>query len=304
MLDFYKKTLGYSNMPNFLLKYLSCPKIMRLKKIGYFCGMDYASKNIYNFKEYISRYDHSLTVALLVYKLTKNKLYTIAAFLHDISTPCFSHVIDYMNQDYEKQESTEMYTEDIILSDKDLLKCLEIDNISISKVANFKNYSIVDNNRPHLCADRLDGIILTSIGWLKNITKEDIVEIINDLCITENNEGFNEIAFKNNNVAHKVLDFNQEIDYMCHTSFDNYMMELLAKITKLAIDKNYIDYSSLYELTEDELFNILDRIDDLEIKNLLLQFRTIKLKDIPIITLLSVKKRELNPLVMGNAKKK
>ena len=112
MYKYYKKLL--TDTPDFLKKYLKCKSLKRLIKVGYFCGMDYASKDIYDFSEYISRFDHSLTVALLVYKLTKNKVYTLMGLFHDVGTPVFSHVIDYMNQDYEEQESTEKYTENII----------------------------------------------------------------------------------------------------------------------------------------------------------------------------------------------
>ena len=136
--------------------------------------MDYASKDIYNFSEYISRYDHSLTVSLLVYKLTKNKIATLAGLFHDIAIPCFSHVIDYMNKDYEKQESTEEYTEHILRSDEYLKRCLKEDNIQIDDIINFKKYTIVDNERPKVCADRIDGVILTGMGWTKNIKKPDI----------------------------------------------------------------------------------------------------------------------------------
>lgn len=62
-------------------------------------------------KENITRYDHSLTFALLTWKCTKDKKATLAGMFHDIATPCFSHVIDYMNKDYENQESTEENTE-------------------------------------------------------------------------------------------------------------------------------------------------------------------------------------------------
>ena len=71
-LEYYLEQLEYRNLPDFLIKYLETPSLLRLKKVGYFCGMDYASKDIYDFTEYISRYNHSLTVSLLVYKLTKN----------------------------------------------------------------------------------------------------------------------------------------------------------------------------------------------------------------------------------------
>ena len=87
--------------------------LTRLKKVGYFCGMDYASEHIYLFEYKISRYEHSLTTALLTWKFTKSKKQTIAALFHDVSTPCFSHVIDYMNKDYENQESTEEKTESV-----------------------------------------------------------------------------------------------------------------------------------------------------------------------------------------------
>ena len=111
----YINMLG--DIPSFLNKYLDLKILKRLKKVGYFCGMDYGSKHIYDFGYKISRYDHSLTTALITWKFTKDKRQTLLALFHDVSTPCFSHVIDYMNEDYEKQESTEEYTEEIIKKD-------------------------------------------------------------------------------------------------------------------------------------------------------------------------------------------
>ena len=165
MYEFYKKLLTINGLPEFLIKYLDCPSLVRLKKIGYFCGMDYASKDIYDFGEYISRYDHSFNVALITWNYTKDKRATLAALFHDVATPCFAHVIDYMNKDYANQESTEEYTERIVMGDNYLLECLKEDNILVDEIVNFKRYPIVDNNRPKLCADRLDGVILTGLFW-------------------------------------------------------------------------------------------------------------------------------------------
>ena len=297
LLDYYLNLLDYNNIPDFLIPYLNVPSLNRLKNIGYFCGMDYASKSIYDFKEYITRYDHSLTVSLLTYKLTKDKKATLAALFHDIATPCFSHVIDYMNKDYENQESTEEYTEYIIKSDEKLLYLLNKDNIDVEDIINFKNYTIVDNNRPKLCADRLDGIILTAIGWTKNITKEDIYNILNNLTIYINEDNEKEIGITDYNIANKILDISTSIDIICHSNEDNYMMELLAKITKLAILKKYIKYENLYILNEKQLFEILKYTNDQEISNLLYIFKNINIKDIPIVKIDNVKKRNLNPLV-------
>ena len=296
-LEHYLNLLDYQNIPPFLYKYLKAPSLNRLKGIGYFCGMDYASKDIYQFREYITRFDHSLTVALLTYKLTHDKKATVAGLFHDIATPCFSHVIDYMNHDYENQESTEMYTERIIYNDAYLLSCLKEDNIPVSDIINFKQYPVVDNNRPKLCADRLDGVILTGIGWTKNLTLDDITNILNDVCLLKDENGNDEIGFRSYDIAKKVVETSEEIDIFCHSKEDNYMMELLAAITKYAINKGYISYDELYILIEDDLFNKLDSINDSYLIELLNKFRHIKEEEIIEIDLPKVKIRDLNPLV-------
>ena len=294
LLSFYLENLDYNNMPTFLVKYLNVPCLIRLKHIGYFCGMDYASKEIYNFKEHITRFDHSLTVALLTWKCTKDKKATLAGLFHDVATPCFSHVIDYMNKDYATQESTEEYTEQILKKDMYLAECLAYDDISIEDIIDFKKYSIVDNERPKMCADRLDGVILTGISWTKNINHKDIKNIVNDIEIYNN-----EIGFKTTSIASKVLEVNNSIDIYCHSKEDNYMMELLANITKYCIDNNYITYEELYTLGEADLISKLKNIDDDNLTTYFYRFENIGYNEIPQIDIPNVKIRELNPLVQG-----
>ncbi len=296
-LEYYLKQLDYENKPQFLDKYLKSPSLLRLKKVGYFCGMDYASKSVYDFSEYISRYDHSLTVALLTYKLTKDKVQTLSALFHDIATPCFSHVIDYMNKDYTNQESTEEYTERIIKEDVYLLECLKEDNIDIEDIIDFKKYPVVDNKRPKVCTDRIDGVILTGACWTKNITLDDIYNIVNDMCLVINEDNEQEIGFTNKDTVVKIINISKSIDVYCHSNEDNYMMNLLADITKKAIDNKYIKYDDLYKLTEEEILEIFNSKKDLdELMNL---FYNIKLNDIPNIELPDVKIRDLNPLLNG-----
>lgn len=299
MLKYYLELLGYSDMPDFIIKYLSCPSLIRLKDVGYFCGMDYASKDIYDFREYISRYDHSLTVALIVYKLTHDKKATIAGLFHDIATPCFSHVIDYMNKDHEKQETTEEYTDFVIENDIWLCHCLEEDGIYLGDIVDFKKYSIVDNDKPKACADRIDGVVLTGIGWTKNISKNDIKNIVMAMRMFKNENEELEIGFNSLEVAKLVLKVSESIDSYCHSKEDFYMMELLAKITKYAIDMNIICYDDLYKLNEKELFNILEESSDLYLKELIMEFKTKKKEDIEDVKVSNVKIRDLNLLVNG-----
>lgn len=298
-LDYYMNLLSYNEIPRFLIKYLKCPSLLRLKKIGYFCGMDYASKDIYDFREYISRYDHSINVALITYKLTKNKKATIAALFHDVATPCFSHVIDYMNKDYANQESTEEYTGRIIRNDKVLRKCLKKDKIEVDSIIDFKRYTVVDNKRPKVCADRIDGVILTAIGWTKNIELSDIYIIVNDLCLLKNEFGEDEISFKNKEIALNVLKISESIDVICHSDEDNYMMQLLADITKESIENKLFTYDDLYLKNEEEIYNIIDNNGNNNIRKLYYIFKNIKKEEVPKIELPFIKIRDLNPLVLG-----
>ena len=297
LLNYYLEKLDVKNMPEFLVKYLSVPSLQRLKKVSYFCGMDYASKDIYDFSEYISRFDHSLTVALMTYKLTKNKEATLAGLFHDVSTPCFSHVIDYMNGDFYNQESTEEYTELIIRNDKVLSDLLNKDGIEINDIINFKKYSVVDNDRPKMCVDRLDGVILTGLGWTKDITKNDIDLIVDDMCLYKNEYNELEVGFKSFDVAKRVYDVSLNINDYCHTKEDNYMMQLLATITKCAISKGYFSYNDLYIYNEEYLFNILNNINDLEIKEMVDIFLNIKKRDIPNNHEVKTKIRDVNPII-------
>lgn len=283
-------------IPRFLNKYLEVPSLVRLKNIGYFCGMDYASKEVYDFRELITRYDHSLTVALLTWRFTHDKKATIAGLFHDVATPCFAHVIDYMNKDYANQESTEEYTEEIIKNDKELRRCLRIDKLKYSDICDFKEFSIVDNKRPKLCADRYDGLILTGYNWTKSIELSDILEFTDNLCLHMNEDNILELGFKDRNICSRVLKVSDEIDLICHSNEDNYMMELLADITRITISKNIIEYKDLYYLTEVELFDKIRNSDDDELLKLLDKFYNIKASEIPDTIMIDVKKRDLNPL--------
>ncbi len=299
MYNYYITLLGYPNIPEFLNKYLTLPSLNRLKDVGYFCGMDYASSNIYNFKEYISRYMHSLSTSLLVYYLTKDKRYTLQALFHDISTPVFSHVIDYMNKDYIYQETTEEFTELILKSDKKLLEYLELDKIPLDNLVNFKFSTIVDSPRPKMCADRLDGIILNGSYWTKTLNKKDIFNIIKSTELYINEESIPEIGFNNITAYNKVVETNDLTNIEMHSNYDNYMMELLANITRHLINKEYIKYEDLYFLTENKIFELINNIEDKEIKEYIFLFKNIKKEEISLVKQEEIKERKLKPLLNG-----
>ena len=112
-----------------------------------------------------------------------------------------------------------------------------------------------------------------------------------------------EIGFTSKEIVELVLKTNETIDLFCHSNEDNYMMELLASITKDAIEKKYITYHDLYKKNEKELMDILEHSKDKELNEKLNLFKQIKKEDIPQINLVNVKRRKLNPLVNGKREK-
>ena len=128
--------------------------MQRLKDISIAPGTDYTK--LCNNRMFYSRLEHSVGVSLIVWNFTKDKKQALAGLFHDIANPAFSHCIDFLHGDYEKQESTEELTTDIIKSSKYIMSRLKRDNILLEEVDDYKIYPIADNDTPQLSADRLE----------------------------------------------------------------------------------------------------------------------------------------------------
>lgn len=77
------------------------------------------------------------------------------------------------------------------------------------------------------------------------------------------------------------------------------MMELLAEITRSAINNKIITYEDLYLFNEEEMMQKLKECNNKIIKESIKKFETITKEEIPDIKLQNVKIRKLNPIVNG-----
>ena len=293
----YQSHLG--NIPEFLKPYLELDILVRLKDISLLCGMDYASPHAYSFAFYVSRFDHSLNVALITWKLTHDKKATLAALFHDISTPVFSHVIDYMNGDLVNQESTEEKTEEVLRSSDKLQELLTNDNLTIEDVCDFKKYSIVDLDRPCMCADRLDNIITVGMAWAQKLTLKDALNILSATTKSINEDGLEEISFNDINIAEYIKHINDIINDLTHTNEDTYMMLLLASIIKRCIELDILKYDELFLMGEHDAIEIIEsnKHIDKELEELWNLFKTIE--NFPLIEQPPIRNKIVNPLVLN-----
>lgn len=252
----YFKILS-SDIPDFLLDYINTPEMQKQANISVTCGTCYSK--LFNCKFWYSSLDHSVAVALIVWNFTKDKKQTISALLHDIATPIFKHCIDYMNGDYETQESTEDLTTKIISESKEIMSLLNRDNIKLEEVCDYHIYPIADNDTPKLAADRLEYTFSNGLGVrIEFWNLDEVKEIYENIEVQTNENGVPELGFKNLKIAEKFVHTMSKLSSSYINSETKYTMELLAIIMKKMSERNLITVKDLYTLSEKEVIEKIE----------------------------------------------
>ncbi|MFV0250015.1 MAG: hypothetical protein ACK5HP_03155 [Bacilli bacterium] len=254
----YFKLLS-TNYPNFIDKYIDTKEMQRLNGIGQFCGCDYTK--LHSCKYWYSRLDHSIACALMTWHFTKNKEQTLGALFHDLGTPAFSHCIDYLLNDFINQESSERSIKEVILSSKELMNYLNEDNIDIDSVADISKYTIVENKKPKICVDRLEGVIGTGLVWCHFWEISNIKEIYDNITILINEENEQEIGFNNVDIANKFFEGVFKYSMVLQQNEDKLTMQFIADTLKQLIDSNIIKLDMLYNLSEQQVIEIIKSND-------------------------------------------
>ena len=299
----YFKILS-SEFPKWLLEYINTPEMLRLDGVGVSCGTLYTK--VYNDKYYFSTLTHSIGVALIIWNFTHDKKQTIAGLLHDIATPVFKHCIDFMQGDSEKQESTEEKTEEIIKNSKKIMELLNRDKIKLEEIVDYHIYPIADNDTPKLSSDRLEYTFSNGLCQIRVFELESIKKYYNNLTILKNEDGIEEIGFKDKKVCEDYIhDISRLWTRWCEDE-DRTCMQFIADIVKSMNIKGYIKIDDLYNFSEKETLELIRNCEDDYIRQAFNKFEvatreSVYKSDVPNndIYCISVKgkKRYVNPLV-------
>ncbi|MCI8654450.1 MAG: hypothetical protein HFJ48_01030 [Clostridia bacterium] len=299
----YLKILS-PEFPEWLLEYIYTPEMLRLDGIGMSCGTLYTK--VYNDKYFYSSLTHSVAVALIIWNFTRDKKQTIAGLFHDIATPTFKHCIDFMNGDSEHQESTKERTEQIIRNSKEIMKLLTRDNIRLEEVYDYHIYPIADNDTPKLSADRFEYTLSGGLYQVKVFELKDIEEYYNNITILKNEDGIDELAFKDMKICENFIHDISKLWQRWIEDEDRLCMQFIADIVKSMNIKKYITVDDLYKFSEQEILELIKNCDDNYIRNAFKNFQnatrdSVYKSDIPnnkiYCTSVKGKKRYINPLV-------
>lgn len=241
--------------PDFLEEYIDTPEMQRIGKVSMGCGTDYT--HIFNHAFFYSNLDHSVGVSLIIWNFTKDKKQTLAGLFHDIATPVFKHCIDFMNGDYENQESTEELTTSIIKNSKEIMKLLDRDGIKLEEVSDYKIYPIADNDTPKLSADRFEYNFSNGLAYENKWTLENIKKVYDDITILKNEDGIDELGFVHKDIAELYIKTVSKIWPRWISKEVKLTMQFLADIVKNLYDDGLVKKEDLYVLSEKE---IIDKI--------------------------------------------
>jgi len=244
-----------AEMPEFLTEAANTEAMQRLKQVGMNCGCEYTSFPRFKNIEQYSRFDHSVGAALVVWHFTRDKAQALSGLFHDISTPTFAHVIDFLLGDHMTQEATENDTAKVIENSRELCKILADYGISTDGVSDYHRYPVADNDSPRLSADRLE----YSLGNMLNYGIrgfEEIESYYRDLTLMENEDGEEEIAFKSLCIAADFAKGALECSKIYVSDEDRYSMQILAELVGDAVKCGVLNKADLNG-TEPELIKKL-----------------------------------------------
>ena len=271
MIKEYFKILSPEGIPEFLWDYINTPEMQKQNGISVSCGTIYSK--MYN-QIWYSSLDHSIAVALIVWNFTKDKKQTLAGLFHDIATPVFKHTIDFMNGDYETQESTEELTTSIIENSQEIMSLLNRDNIKVEEIDDYHIYPIADNDTPQLAADRLEYTLSNGLGVTEKLWGlDEVKEIYQNIEIQKNEDGLDELAFKDKSKCEDYIHIISKLWPHWVNDEDRTVMQFFADICRSMNTAGYLTISDLYSLSEKEIINKILNCKDSYLSNAFKEFQ-------------------------------
>ena len=241
--------------PDFLLRLAQTPPMRRLRRVGMNCGCEYTSFERFRGIARYTRYEHSLGAALIVWRFTGDKAQSASALLHDIATPPFAHVVDFLRGDYLGQTATEEGTAQIIRQSAEIGAILSGFGLTAEDVEDYHRYPIADNDAPRLSADRLEYTIGNAVNF-SLASRKELAALFADISRDENEYGEEELCFRTPEKAARFADIALSCSKIYVCDADRYAMEMLAELLRDALAAGVLTAPDL-EGTEEALLEKL-----------------------------------------------
>lgn len=293
------KTILYcreQELPPWWQEAISSKPMLRLKGVGMNCGLEYTQFPVFQGIHSYSRYTHSLGVGAIVWKLSHDAKQTLSALYHDISTPCFAHVVDFLNGDYLGQESTEEGTRQILERSDEIQKFLAKLGLKTSDVDDYHRYPIADTPSPSLSADRLEYTCSNAINLLREESKK-IQSVYDDVVLLKKGD----LGFEKESSALELGLLSLRCGGIYSCDEDRYSMEVLARLLRKALASGVLSMGDL--MGEED--GLIRRMLDSHLKEEWFSYRSLSALEKSEVPLspdwlqIQAKKRYIDPSLNG-----
>jgi len=223
-----------------ILELIKTKAMQRLKGIN-----QYGTWHFFNPEMLTTRFDHSLGVYFLLRRFNAPKEEQVAGLIHDVNHGVFSHVIDYVHGQPERQEHHDEVKESMIMK-TEIPEVLGRHDMDVEKVMDEKRIPLLERPLPDLCADRLDYFLRDSL--LLNICSQEDIDFFLKHIVVYNNEFVMNSFEAASKIALAFLECSR-IFYSPPVQALSY--QILADAIKKGLDAGILKESDLW--TEDEL---------------------------------------------------
>lgn len=236
-------------VPDFLTRAAETALMQRLGHIGMNCGCEYTSFPRFAGGKQYSRLLHSLGVGMIVWKHTGDPAQAMAGLLHDVATPVFAHVIDFMKGDYLTQEATEDGTLEMIAQSPEMQDVLHEFGLKTEQVSDYHLYPVADNDSPRLCADRLE-YTLGNLYFYGFASLGEIEAIYADIQVERTEDGREELVFSDADCAETFGFLSLKCSKVYVSDEDRYSMQMLSEIVAKAVRSGMLSEKELHGTEE------------------------------------------------------
>lgn len=194
-----------------------------------------------------SRFDHSIGVMWLIKLLGGSLEEQVAGLLHDISHTAFSHAMDFVFGSRETQDFHEKHIQRIV-KQSHIPEILKNFGYNLERILDHHNFTILEQDIPALCADRVD-YALKTFQQTQHHPVAEVKTFLNYLALWDG-----KIIFIDQSQAHKFASWFLLADrnawggyYLCNAAY-----QLFSQIVKRAYERGIITLDDFF--TTDEGF--------------------------------------------------
>ncbi len=270
-----------------LIDLINSAPVQRLKKIAQYGIPD----KYYHLTNYY-RFEHSIGVMILLKRLGAGIEEQAAGLLHDVSHTAFSHLIDWVVGDGTKEDFQDDQHEKFF-SNSILPGIIKKHGFDPQKISNYKNFTLLEQEIPDLCADRVD-------YSLREFNPELVKQILPALSAYKG-----KIVFTNPKpaslFAYSFLE-KQESHWGGFEAVTRY--KYFSKLLKTALAEKVITEQDFWQ-TDTLIINKLEKSKNTNIRELLRSMSNKSLEKFPLSGKIFHKKfRHTDPRVLINGKLK